>query len=66
MPHTPIWIVIYLTEYFRANFTSSFNMVFLVISILYFFLYSKNRLVAQAPEEEMALIAKAEKELHHQ
>jgi ethanolamine permease len=37
--------------------------VFLVIALLYFALYSSKRLVAQAPEEEIALIVEAEKEL---
>jgi ethanolamine permease len=36
---------------------------FLVIAVLYFFLYSRYRLVAQAPEEEAALVARAEEEL---
>ncbi len=39
---------------------------FLVIALLYFALYSRHRLVAQAPEEEVALILEAEKELRHQ
>uniref|UniRef100_A0A7C5VVW7 Ethanolamine permease n=1 Tax=Thermomicrobium roseum TaxID=500 RepID=A0A7C5VVW7_THERO len=39
---------------------------FLVIAILYFALYSRHKLVAQAPEEEVALILEAEKELKHQ
>jgi ethanolamine permease len=39
---------------------------FLVIALLYFALYSRHRLVAQAPEEEVALILEAEKELKHQ
>ncbi|GBD22183.1 putative amino acid permease YhdG [bacterium HR28] len=39
---------------------------FLVIAILYFAFYSRHRLVAQAPEEEVALILEAEKELKHQ
>ena len=37
--------------------------IFLVIGILYFLLYSRHRLVAQAPEEENALIERAEEEL---
>ena len=40
--------------------------VFLIVGILYFLLYSRHRLVAQAPEEEDALIAAAEEELAHQ
>jgi len=40
--------------------------VFLAIGIVYFFVYSRHRLVAQAPEEENALIEQAEKELTHQ
>ena len=37
--------------------------LFLVAAVLYFLLYSRKRLVAQAPEEEVALIAEARKEL---
>jgi ethanolamine permease len=37
--------------------------VFVGVGILYFLLYSRHRLVAQAPEEEDALIALAEEEL---
>jgi hypothetical protein len=33
---------------------------------LYFALYSRHRLVVQDPEEEVALILEAEKELKHQ
>ena len=40
--------------------------LFLFVSIIYFLLYSRHRLVAQAPEEEIALIAKAEEELSQQ
>ena len=39
--------------------------VFVAIGIVYFLAYSRHRLVAQAPEEEEALIAEAEKELTH-
>lgn len=39
---------------------------FLVIAILYFAFYSRHRLLAQAPEEEVALILETEKELKHQ
>ncbi len=38
---------------------------FLVVAVVYFLLYSRHRLVAQAPEEEVALVARAEKELAH-
>jgi ethanolamine permease len=38
---------------------------FLLIAMIYFALYSSKRLVAQAPEEEVALIVEAEKELAH-
>ena len=38
---------------------------FLVIALVYFALYSSKRLVAQAPEEEVALIVEAQKELTH-
>jgi len=37
--------------------------IFLVLGIVYFLAYSRHRLVAQAPEEEEALIADAEHEL---
>jgi ethanolamine permease len=40
-------------------------MLFLAVAVLYFLFYSRHRLVAQAPEEEAALIAQAEKELAH-
>ncbi len=39
--------------------------VFVFAALLYFWLYSSKRLVAQAPEEEVALIIEAEKELVH-
>jgi len=39
--------------------------LFLVAGMLYFALYSRHHLVAQAPEEENALIAAAEQELAH-
>jgi ethanolamine permease len=39
--------------------------VFLIFALLYFALYSSKRLVAQAPEEEVALILEAQKELAH-
>jgi ethanolamine permease len=32
---------------------------------IYYFAYSRNKLVAQAPEEEVALMLAAEKELAH-
>lgn len=41
-------------------------VLFVVAGILYFFFYSRHRLVAQAPEEESALISDAEHELAHQ
>ena len=37
--------------------------LFLLVSILYFFFYSRHHLVAQAPEEEVALLAEAAREL---
>lgn len=40
--------------------------IFVAAGIVYFFLYSRHHLVAQAPEEEDALIAEAEHELAHQ
>ncbi len=39
--------------------------IFLFVALLYFGFYSSKHLVAQAPEEEMALIEEAEKELKH-
>jgi len=39
--------------------------VFVVAAIFYFGIYSSKRLVAQAPEEEVALILDAQKELAH-
>jgi len=38
-------------------------VVFLMLGMIYFFCYSRHHLVAQAPEEEVALIAEAEHEL---
>jgi ethanolamine permease len=38
--------------------------VFLALAMVYFLVYSSRRLVAQAPEEEVALVALAEKELN--
>jgi len=35
----------------------------LIVGYLYFWLYSRHRLVAEAPEEEFALIERAEAEL---
>lgn len=39
--------------------------IFLIASILYFLFYSRKKLVAQAPEEEEALLARALMELEH-
>jgi len=39
--------------------------IFLIAAIVVFVAYTRNRLVAQAPEEEIALVAQAEKELAH-
>ncbi|MCK6624954.1 MAG: ethanolamine permease [Anaerolineae bacterium] len=39
--------------------------IFLVICIVYYFAYSSKHLVAQAPEEEVALMSEAQKELAH-
>ena len=38
-------------------------VAFLVVGTLYFLLHSRHKLVAQAPEEEVALIAEAQEEL---
>ncbi|MDX2272255.1 MAG: ethanolamine permease [Cyanobacteriota bacterium] len=40
-------------------------VAFLLVSILYFVFYSSKRLVAQAPEEESALVASAMHEIEH-
>jgi len=40
-------------------------VLFVAAGMVYFFLFSRHRLVAQAPEEEDALIAEAEQELAH-
>ncbi len=39
------------------------TVLFVGVCLAYYFLYSRSRLVAQAPEEEVALIAMAEEEL---
>ena len=39
--------------------------VFLAAAVLFFWFYSRKHLVAQAPEEEVALMAEARKELAH-
>lgn len=41
------------------------TVIFLVVMYIYYFAYSRNKLVAQAPEEEVALMLAAEKELAH-
>lgn len=41
------------------------TVVFLAVAIVFYFFYSSRHLVAQAPEEEVALIADAQKELAH-
>lgn len=40
--------------------------LFVLAGVVYFLVYSRHRLVAQAPEEENALISEAESELAHQ
>jgi ethanolamine permease len=40
-------------------------VIFLVVSVIYFVLFSSKRLVAQAPEEESALVATAMHEIEH-
>ena len=37
--------------------------IFLTVAVLYFLLYSRHRLVAQAPEEEVALLEEAGREI---
>ncbi|MBL8092080.1 MAG: ethanolamine permease [Anaerolineales bacterium] len=41
------------------------TLIFVVAMYIYYWVYSRHHLVAQAPEEEIALIAEAEKELKH-
>ena len=41
----------------------SYTIVLYVIGALYYFLYSKNHLVAKTPEEEFEMLAAAEDEL---
>jgi ethanolamine permease len=40
-------------------------LIFLIVAVLYFVLYSRHKLVAQAPEEEDALLGRALKEIDH-
>jgi ethanolamine permease len=51
------------TEGLRAGVLAA--AAFLAAALLYYGLYSRHRLVSQAPEEEAALVAAAEKELVH-
>jgi ethanolamine permease len=37
--------------------------VFYILGVIYFWVYGRHQLVAEAPEEEFALIEEAEKEL---
>jgi ethanolamine permease len=39
------------------------TLIFVVVMYVYYFAYSRNHLVAQAPEEEIALMNEAQKEL---
>jgi ethanolamine permease len=39
--------------------------IFLAVCVVYYFVHSSRHLVAQAPEEEIALMAQAQKELAH-
>ena len=39
--------------------------IFLIVALVYFAAYSSKRLVARAPEEEVALVGEAERELAH-
>lgn len=50
-----------LNEEFRPGILGT--SLFLAVCLAYYFFYSRSRLVAQAPEEEIALIERAEKEL---
>ena len=52
------------TEGFRPGIYGV--LAFLVIALLYFFLYSRHHLVANAPEEEIALMQRAQEELAHE
>ncbi|XGV98188.1 MAG: hypothetical protein ACAF41_04485 [Leptolyngbya sp. BL-A-14] len=40
-------------------------VIFLAVMVAYFLLYSRKKLIARAPEEENALLAKALKEIDH-
>ncbi|BAK71926.1 ethanolamine permease [Arcobacter sp. L] len=44
----------------------NYTIILYVVCSLYFFLYSKNHLVAKTAQEEFAMIEKAEKELEHE
>jgi ethanolamine permease len=46
-----------------TRWTIIWTIVAFLLGLLYFWLYSRHRLVAQAPEEEFAIIEKAEAEL---
>ena len=41
----------------------NYTLILFVVGSLYFFLYSKNRLVAKTPEEEFNMLAQAESDL---
>jgi ethanolamine permease len=41
------------------------TLIFLIVAVLYFVFYSRHKLVAQAPEEEDALLGRALKEIDH-
>ena len=44
----------------------NYTIILYVIAALYFFLYSKNHLVAKTAKEEFAMIQRAEQELEHE
>jgi len=44
----------------------NYTIILYAIGALYFFMYSKNHLVAKTAEEEFAMLDKAESELTHE
>jgi len=46
-----------------TRWTILWTIVAFLVGMAYFWLYSRHRLVAEAPEEEFAVIAKAEAEI---
>lgn len=56
--------IIAFTSTFVVNLEAAmWSGIFVLLMMMYFFAYSRHHLVAQAPEEEFAAIAKAESDL---